>query len=53
MRKIEHWIGGSETTGSSTRTAPVWDPATGRQQAEVVLAEPAACVAACRAARMA
>ena len=22
MRKIEHWIGGSETSGASTRTAP-------------------------------
>ena len=37
----------------STRTAPVWDPATGEQQAEVLLAEPAdvdAAVAAARAA---
>src|SRR5436189_271837 len=41
MRKIEHWIGGSETSGASTRTAPVWNPATGEQQAEVVLAETA------------
>jgi malonate-semialdehyde dehydrogenase (acetylating)/methylmalonate-semialdehyde dehydrogenase len=37
MRRIEHWIGGSETAGSSTRTAPVWNPATGEQQAEVLL----------------
>ena len=41
MRKIEHWIGGCETTGASTRTAPVWNPATGDQQAEVLLAETA------------
>ena len=50
MRKIEHWIGGSETTGASTRTAPVWNPATGEQQAEVVLAEAADVDAAVAAA---
>ena len=33
MRTIEHWIGGSATPGSSTRTAPVCNPATGEQQA--------------------
>ncbi|MGH8892666.1 MAG: CoA-acylating methylmalonate-semialdehyde dehydrogenase [Actinomycetes bacterium] len=53
MRKIEHWIGGAETTGSSTRTAPVWNPATGVQQAEVVLAEPADVDAAVQAGRKA
>jgi malonate-semialdehyde dehydrogenase (acetylating) / methylmalonate-semialdehyde dehydrogenase len=37
MRTIEHWIGGKPTAGSPTGTAPVWDPATGDQQAEVVL----------------
>jgi malonate-semialdehyde dehydrogenase (acetylating)/methylmalonate-semialdehyde dehydrogenase len=36
---IRHRIGGAETPGSSTRTAPVWNPATGEQQAEVLLAE--------------
>jgi malonate-semialdehyde dehydrogenase (acetylating)/methylmalonate-semialdehyde dehydrogenase len=51
LRTIEHRIGGSETTGSSARTAPVYDPATGRQQAQVVLAEPADVDAAVRAAR--
>jgi malonate-semialdehyde dehydrogenase (acetylating) / methylmalonate-semialdehyde dehydrogenase len=40
MRTIQHWIGGAETAGASTRTAPVWNPATGEQQAEVLLAEP-------------
>jgi malonate-semialdehyde dehydrogenase (acetylating)/methylmalonate-semialdehyde dehydrogenase len=50
MRRIEHWIGGSETSGSSTRTAPVWNPATGVQQAEVVLAEAADVDAAVAAA---
>jgi len=52
-RTIRHRIGGEETSGSSTRTSPVWDPATGVEQAEVVLAEPAdvdAAVAAARAA---
>jgi malonate-semialdehyde dehydrogenase (acetylating)/methylmalonate-semialdehyde dehydrogenase len=34
---IGHWIGGRSTVGSSTGTAPVWDPATGARQAEVVL----------------
>jgi malonate-semialdehyde dehydrogenase (acetylating) / methylmalonate-semialdehyde dehydrogenase len=37
MRTIEHWIGGKPTSGSPTGSAPVWDPATGDQQAEVVL----------------
>jgi malonate-semialdehyde dehydrogenase (acetylating)/methylmalonate-semialdehyde dehydrogenase len=40
MRTIEHWIGGGETTGSSTRHAVVWNPATGQEQAHVLLAEP-------------
>jgi malonate-semialdehyde dehydrogenase (acetylating)/methylmalonate-semialdehyde dehydrogenase len=53
MRKIEHWIGGGETAGSSTRTAPVWDPATGSQQAEVLLAEPADVDASVQAGRKA
>src|SRR5688500_18576932 len=37
MRTIEHWIGGKPTSGSPSGTAPVWGPATGAQQAEVVL----------------
>ncbi len=41
MKTIQHWIGGSVTAGASTRTAPVWNPATGEQQADVLLAEPA------------
>src|SRR5215217_5257713 len=52
-KTIRHRIGGEETTGSSTRTSIVWDPATGRPQAEVVLAETAdvdAAVAAAKAA---
>ena len=38
MRTIEHWINGASTSGAGNRTAPVWDPATGRQQAQVALA---------------
>jgi malonate-semialdehyde dehydrogenase (acetylating) / methylmalonate-semialdehyde dehydrogenase len=38
VKTIEHWINGAPTSGTGTRTAPVWDPATGRQQAQVVLA---------------
>jgi malonate-semialdehyde dehydrogenase (acetylating) / methylmalonate-semialdehyde dehydrogenase len=38
MRTVTHWIGGKPATGESTRTSPVWNPATGEQQAEVLLA---------------
>ncbi len=51
MRTIQHWIAGSETSGSSTRTAPVFNPATGAQQAEVLLAEKSDVDAAVAAAR--
>ena len=37
MRTIEHWIDGKTTTGASPRRGAVWNPATGKQQAEVVL----------------
>ena len=50
MRNIQHWIAGSETSGASTRFGPVWDPATGAQQAQVALAEPADVDAAVAAA---
>jgi malonate-semialdehyde dehydrogenase (acetylating)/methylmalonate-semialdehyde dehydrogenase len=39
VRTIKHWIDGAETRGTSSRTSPVFDPATGERQAEVVLAE--------------
>jgi malonate-semialdehyde dehydrogenase (acetylating)/methylmalonate-semialdehyde dehydrogenase len=39
MHSIEHWINGSPTPAGSTRTAPVYDPARGTQQAVVLLAE--------------
>jgi malonate-semialdehyde dehydrogenase (acetylating) / methylmalonate-semialdehyde dehydrogenase len=53
MRTIQHWISGSETTGASTRFGPVWNPATGEQQAQVALAEPADVDAAVAAAKKA
>jgi len=53
VRTIEHWIDNQQTAGSSTRRSVVWNPATGQQQAEVLLAEPSdvdAAVASGRAA---
>ena len=38
MRRISHWIDGRVVEGTSGRTAPVWNPATGEQQASVDLA---------------
>jgi malonate-semialdehyde dehydrogenase (acetylating) / methylmalonate-semialdehyde dehydrogenase len=38
MRTIDHRIAGHDTSGDPARTSPVFDPATGEQQAEVVLA---------------
>jgi len=53
LRTIQHRIGGDETPGVSTRTAPVWNPAEGRPQAQVLLGEAADVDAAVRAARAA
>ncbi|QKW40654.1 CoA-acylating methylmalonate-semialdehyde dehydrogenase [Actinomadura sp. NAK00032] len=50
---MHHSIGGKETPGVSSRTAPVWNPATGEHQADVLLAEPADVDTAVRAARAA
>jgi malonate-semialdehyde dehydrogenase (acetylating) / methylmalonate-semialdehyde dehydrogenase len=36
MRQIMHWINGAAVPGAGERRLPVWDPATGEQQAEVV-----------------
>lgn len=38
MKQIQHWIDGSFTAGSSKRTGPVYNPATGMQTGEVLLA---------------
>jgi len=51
VRTIEHWIGGKPTAAGSTRTSPVWNPATGAQQAEVLLATAADVDQAVSAAR--
>ncbi|WP_433425949.1 CoA-acylating methylmalonate-semialdehyde dehydrogenase [Microtetraspora malaysiensis] len=53
VRTVQHRIGGHETAGESSRTAPVWNPATGEHQANVLLAEPADVDAAVQAARAA
>src|SRR4051794_337687 len=50
MRTIEHWVGGKSTTGNGERRGRVWNPATGEQQAEVVLASRADVDSAVRAA---
>ncbi len=41
MRTVQHWIGGRPTAGTSARTGAVYNPATGEQQAEVMLASKA------------
>jgi len=38
MRLIQHWIDGKPVPGVSTRTGPVFNPATGEQTGEVALA---------------
>jgi malonate-semialdehyde dehydrogenase (acetylating)/methylmalonate-semialdehyde dehydrogenase len=40
LRTIEHLIGGEASAGDSIRTSVVWDPSTGEEQAQVVLADP-------------
>ena len=37
MTTISHWVAGQPFAGSSDRTAPVFNPATGRPQSEVLL----------------
>ncbi|MBE2316058.1 CoA-acylating methylmalonate-semialdehyde dehydrogenase [Solirubrobacter sp. CPCC 204708] len=53
METINHVIGGAQTAGASTRTSPVYDPATGQVQRNVLLAEPQDVDAAVGAARAA
>ena len=53
MNTIEHWIGGATTAGASTRTADVWNPATGQVQAHVLLADTADVDAAVQSAKKA
>ncbi len=51
MNTIEHWIAGKPTSGRSDRSAPVFNPATGEQRAEVLLGSPADVEAAIAAAK--
>jgi len=53
LETIQHRIAGQETAGASTRSAPVYDPATGHEQRRVLLAEPADVDAAVHAAQRA
>ncbi|HET6549909.1 MAG TPA: CoA-acylating methylmalonate-semialdehyde dehydrogenase, partial [Solirubrobacter sp.] len=53
LEQVQHQIGGQATAGASTRTAPVYDPATGHEQRHVLLAEPADVDAAVQAAKAA
>ncbi|WP_121257882.1 CoA-acylating methylmalonate-semialdehyde dehydrogenase [Solirubrobacter pauli] len=53
METINHVIGGAQTAGASTRTSPVYDPATGQVQRNVLLAEPQDVDTAVQAARAA
>ena len=50
MRTIEHWISGRSSRGEPLGAAPVWNPAAGEQQAEVLLGSPADVDAAVRTA---
>ncbi|MGN6412943.1 CoA-acylating methylmalonate-semialdehyde dehydrogenase [Flexivirga sp.] len=53
MERVQHWIDGKLTAGSSSETSPVHNPATGEQTAELTLATSAdvdAAVASARAA---
>ncbi|WP_375483151.1 CoA-acylating methylmalonate-semialdehyde dehydrogenase [uncultured Jatrophihabitans sp.] len=38
MSTIDHWVAGKPSALASTRSAPVYDPATGRQTGDVLLA---------------
>ncbi len=51
MRTIDHWISGTTTAGDSDRVAPVFNPATGQQQAQVRLGSEADVTSAITAAR--
>ena len=53
LETIDHVIGGARPPATSTRTAPVYDPATGQEQRHVRLAEAADVDAAVQAAKAA
>jgi len=41
LKAINHWVGGKAWPGACERSSPVWNPATGQQQASVALASAA------------
>ncbi|MDT4911052.1 MAG: malonate-semialdehyde dehydrogenase (acetylating) / methylmalonate-semialdehyde dehydrogenase [Pseudonocardiales bacterium] len=51
MNRISHWIDGTLTPGTSGRTSPVYNPATGLQSGEVELASAAEVSAAVSSAK--
>jgi malonate-semialdehyde dehydrogenase (acetylating)/methylmalonate-semialdehyde dehydrogenase len=51
VKTIEHWIAGKPTSGTSDRTAAVYNPATGQQQAELRLGSESDVEAAIEAAK--
>ncbi|MEU9289505.1 CoA-acylating methylmalonate-semialdehyde dehydrogenase [Streptomyces sp. NPDC048275] len=53
MKTIQHWINGSPAPGAGPETAPVFNPATGQEQAQVALASRADVDAAVAAAAQA
>jgi malonate-semialdehyde dehydrogenase (acetylating)/methylmalonate-semialdehyde dehydrogenase len=53
LKTIDHRIAGRAVPATSGRTSPVWDPATGRRQAQVGLASPEDVDAAVQAAKRA
>jgi malonate-semialdehyde dehydrogenase (acetylating) / methylmalonate-semialdehyde dehydrogenase len=53
LKRLQHWIGGRSVAGTSGRTTPVFDPATGTQTAEVDLASAAEVDLAVEAAKQA
>jgi malonate-semialdehyde dehydrogenase (acetylating)/methylmalonate-semialdehyde dehydrogenase len=53
LKDINHWIGGKQYHGTSERRGPVWNPATGDQQASVALANAADVDVAVKNARQA
>ena len=53
MDILDHWLNGAAFTGESTRTAPVYNPATGAVQREVRLASTADVDTAVQAAKAA
>src|SRR5688500_4274617 len=53
LETVQHVIGRRTTPGASLRTAPVWDPAEGTHQRQVLLAAPADVDAAVRTAHAA